>query len=287
MVFCASSANAVALHHDATFFLKRQLVWLIVALGAALLAYRVDYRQLRKAAPVFLGLCVAALLLVFVPHVGVYVGRSAALDRPRPVVLPALGVREARARDLSCRRARHQRRAHPLARARPVPAVFITLLMAVLVLKEPDMGTASLLVFTASAMFFAAGARPAHLGIIGLTVALGVVALIKHDPYKRARVSAFIDPWKDPQNTGFHIVQSLLALGSGGLFGLGLGVSRQKFFYLPERTPISSSRSSAKSSASSAALIVVLFVVFAYRAIRIALQRPIASAFCSRSAARR
>ena len=74
MVFSASSAYAVALHHDAAFFLKRQLAWLVAALAAALMAYRVDYRSLRKIAPFFLGASVVALILVFVPHVGVYVG---------------------------------------------------------------------------------------------------------------------------------------------------------------------------------------------------------------------
>ncbi len=74
MVFSASSAYAVALHQDAAFFLKRQLAWLVAGLGVALLAYRVDYRRLRGLAPLFLGLCIVSLLLVFVPHVGVYVG---------------------------------------------------------------------------------------------------------------------------------------------------------------------------------------------------------------------
>ncbi len=107
--------------------------------------------------------------------------------------------------------------------------------MAVLVLKEPDMGTASLLFFTAFALFFAAGARLVHLAAIALTTVPFAVFTVLASPYRRARVFAFVDPWKDPLNTGFHIVQSLLALGSGGIFGVGLGASRAKFFYLPEQ----------------------------------------------------
>src|SRR6185437_6168487 len=107
--------------------------------------------------------------------------------------------------------------------------------MAVLVLKEPDMGTASLIVFVAFALFFTAGARLFHLAsILAVTAPIAAISVVA-SPYRRARVFAFLDPWKDAQNTGFHIVQSLLALGSGGLFGMGLGASRAKFFYLPEQ----------------------------------------------------
>ncbi len=155
------------------------------------------------------------------------------------------------------------------------PLAFVTLLMAVLVVKEPDLGTASLLTFTAAVMLFVAGARPTYLAVVGLTLLLGVAALIKHDPYKLARVSAFINPWADPVDKGFHIVQSLMALGSGGLTGLGLGFSRQKFFYLPEAaTDFIAAIIGEELGFVGLALIVVLFVVFAYRACRIALQAP-------------
>jgi cell division protein FtsW len=94
-------------------------------------------------------------------------------------------------------------------------------------------------------------------------------------PYKRARIFAFLDPWKDAQNTGFHIVQSLLALGSGGLFGVGLGESRAKFFYLPEQyTDFIFSILGEELGMVGTVAVVVLFIVFAYRAIRIAIAAP-------------
>jgi cell division protein FtsW len=93
--------------------------------------------------------------------------------------------------------------------------------------------------------------------------------------YRRARIFAFLNPWKDPQNTGFHIVQSLLALGSGGIFGVGLGASRAKFFYLPEQyTDFIFSVLGEELGLIGALAVVVLFVIFAYRAIRIALAAP-------------
>jgi cell division protein FtsW len=147
--------------------------------------------------------------------------------------------------------------------------------MALLVVKEPDMGTASLLIFTAFTLFFAAGARVPHLLAVALVTAPAAIALVASSPYKRARVFAFLDPWKDPQNTGFHIVQSLLALGSGGAIGVGLGESREKFGYLPEQyTDFIFSVLGEELGLVGAFAVVVLFLIFAYRAIKIAIAAP-------------
>ncbi len=102
-----------------------------------------------------------------------------------------------------------------------------------------------------------------------------VILTIIASPYKRARIFAFIDPWHDAQNTGFHIVQSLLALGSGGLFGMGLGASRAKFFYLPEQyTDFIFSVLGEEFGLMGTVAVLVLFVVFAYRAVKIAIGAP-------------
>jgi cell division protein FtsW len=155
------------------------------------------------------------------------------------------------------------------------PLCLLVFFMALLVLMEPDMGTASLLVFTAFAMFFAAGARIEHLMMIAMVTLPPTVLMVLASPYKRARIFAFLNPWKDPQNTGFHIVQSLLALGSGGLFGVGLGESRAKFFYLPEQyTDFIFSVLGEELGLFGTVTVLVLFVVFAYRAIRIAVAAP-------------
>jgi len=102
-----------------------------------------------------------------------------------------------------------------------------------------------------------------------------VALLVCGSPYKRARVFAFLNPWKDAQNTGFHIVQSLLALGSGGLFGLGLGASRQKYFYLPEaHTDFIFAVLGEELGLLGALAVVALFGLFAVRAVTIALHAP-------------
>ncbi|MBD5606832.1 MAG: putative lipid II flippase FtsW [Candidatus Eremiobacteraeota bacterium] len=273
MIFSASSAFAVALHHDAAYFLKRQVAWLAVAATAAFVTYRIDYRALRKIAPVALLGTIVALALVLVPHVGVLAGGASRWlgvgpfqFEPSEIAKLVLVVYLASA--LAQKGERITSLVHGV-----FPLAFVTGLMAMLVIKQPDFGTASLLAFTAGTMLFVAGARIVHLGLIVAVVSPFALMLVRHDPYKWARVIAFVDPWKDPQDKGFHIVQSLMALGSGGWFGVGLGFSHQKFFWLPEaHTDFIAAIIGEETGFFGIAIIVALFVVFAYRAIRIALR---------------
>lgn len=275
MIFSASSAIAYAEHHDTAYYLKRQFVWLLVGLLCAYGAYRIDYRKLKPFAPYVLVLCALSLLAVLVPHVGMIAGGSrrwigAGPISFQPSEFAKLGVVLYLAATLSARGERITslvRGLFPLCAAVGV--------LAMLVLKEPDMGTASILVITACIMLFAAGARIEHLALIALATAPFVTISILSSAYKRARIFAFLNPWKDPQNTGFHIVQSLLALGSGGLFGVGLGQSSAKFFYLPEQyTDFIFSVLGEELGLIGALFVVLLFVVFSYRAIKIALGAP-------------
>jgi cell division protein FtsW len=275
MVFSASSATAYAEHGDIAYYLKRQLIWLLVGSIAAFAVYRMDLARLKRAAPYLLVAAFVGLLLVFVPHVGVgvnggrrWVGFASLSFEPSEFAKLALVVY------LAAILSNRGERITSLTRGL-FPLCVPVLLMAVLVLKEPDMGTASLLVFVAFTLFFAAGARVFHLAaILAVTAPLAIVSVIA-SPYRRARVFAFLDPWKDPQNTGFHIVQSLLALGSGGFFGMGLGASRAKFFYLPEQyTDFIFSVLGEELGLVGAFAVVALFVALAYRAVRIALSAP-------------
>jgi cell division protein FtsW len=272
MIFSASSAYAVAQNHDGAYFLKRQVAGLCVASLLAYAAYRVDYRKLRPLAPFALGATILALGLVLVPHVGKLAGGSSrwigigpfGLEPSEPAKL-ALVLYLASA--LAAKGSRVKSFVHGV-----FPLAFVTALIAMLVIKQPDFGTASLLAFTAATMLFVAGARLAHLALVGLAVLPPAILIIRHDPYKLARIVAFIDPWKDPEDKGFHIVQSLMALGSGGWFGVGLGFSRQKFFWLPEaHTDFIGAIIGEELGFIGIAAIVALFVLFAYRGVRIAL----------------
>ncbi len=272
MIYSASSATAYAQSGDTAYFVKRQFVWLVVGAAAAYGAYRIDYHKLKSAAPYILVASILSLLLVLVPHVGLvvngarrWIGIHSFSFQPSEFAKLALVVY------LAAMLAQRGERIVSLAKGL-IPLCIPVAIMSVLILKEPDMGTASLLAMIAFAMFFAAGARIAHLLAIFLATVPPVVLTILASPYKRARIFAFIDPWRDPLNTGFHIVQSLLALGSGGLFGVGLGASRAKFFYLPEQyTDFIFSVLGEELGLFGALAVVALFLLFAYRAIRIAI----------------
>jgi cell division protein FtsW len=275
MIFSASSATAYSETHDVAFYLKRQFMWLGVGLVAAFFAYRMDYHKLRPAAPWVLVGSVLTLLLVLVPHVGMvvngarrWIGVSSISFQPSEFAKLAIVVY------LAAMLASRGDRITMFAKGL-FPLCVPVFLMAVLVLKEPDMGTASLLVMIAFAMFFAAGARVPHLLAIAMATVPPALFVILTNHYQRARIFAFLDPWKDPQNTGFHIVQSLLALGSGGVMGVGLGASRAKFFYLPEQyTDFIFSVIGEELGLVGTLAVVFLFLVFAYRAVKIAIAAP-------------
>ncbi|MFN2448550.1 MAG: putative lipid II flippase FtsW [Candidatus Baltobacteraceae bacterium] len=275
MIFSASSAQAYADHRDTAYYVKHQAVYLAVGLFLAYFAYKIDYRKLRALAPYALVLCIGSLAAVLVPHIGVsvngakrWIGGGAISLQPSEfaklgLVLYLSAVLSMRADQIKS-----------LSRGL-FPVLLVTGLMAGLVFAEPDMGTASLLVFTAFAMLFAAGARIEHLIAVILVTLPPTILMVLTSPYKRARIFAFINPWKDPQNTGFHIVQSLLALGSGGLTGVGAGESRAKFFYLPEQyTDFIFSVLGEEFGLAGTMAVVILFLFFAYRAIRIAIAAP-------------
>jgi cell division protein FtsW len=275
MVFSASSATAYAEHGDIAYYLKRQLVWLAIGLTGAYFCYRIEYQHLRKSAPYLLLAAIAGLIAVFIPHVGLgvnggrrWIGTASLSLEPSEFAKLALVIY------LSATLASRGERITSLVRGL-FPLCVPVVIMAVLVLKEPDMGTASLLFFVAFTLFFAAGARLGHLAAIVLATVPFAALTVLTSPYRRARIFAFVDPWKDPLNTGFHIVQSLLALGSGGLFGVGLGASRAKFFYLPEQyTDFIFSVLGEELGLIGTLVVVTLFVTLAYRAVRIALAAP-------------
>jgi cell division protein FtsW len=156
-----------------------------------------------------------------------------------------------------------------------VPHLLVLLVVFGLILKEPDLGTALAIGGTVFLMFFASGAKIIHLGsLVGLGV-IGVITAIIAEPYRMRRITAFADPWQDPLDTGYHIIQSLYALGSGGLFGLGLGRSREKFLYLPEpHTDFIFAILGEELGFIGTVTVVLLFFLFAWRGYKIAISAP-------------
>jgi cell division protein FtsW len=275
MVFSASSATAYATYGDTAYFLKRQLVMLALGVALAYAAYRLDYRKLRRIAPALVGITFVLLILTLIPHIGFQTGRARrwlgfrALSF-QPSEIAKLAIVLFAAAKLSSMGEGVRSLVRGVA-----PLLLVAAVVAVPIFLEPDMGTASLIVFTALGMLLCAGMRIEHFAVVTLAMLPAAALAVGTSAYKRARVLAFLDPWKDPQNTGFHIVQSLLALGSGGVLGVGLGASRQKFFYLPEaHTDFIFSVVGEELGLLGTLAVLALFATFAIRAFMLAQRAP-------------
>ncbi len=273
MVFSASSTTAYAVHHDVAYFFKRQLMWLGVGCVAAWGAFRIDYTKLRTYAPALFIATSLALVAVLVPHLGASVNGSRRwLGLSSLSIQPSEFAKLTLVFFLAVRLADMGERIRSLTSG-VVPLLAAVFFVALLIQREPDMGTASIIVAIGFIMLFVAGARIPHLLMGILSTAPFVVYSIFAHSYQRERILAFINPWKDPLNYGFHIVQSLYALGSGGWWGVGLGASREKFFYLPEQyTDFIFSIVGEELGLIGTLTVVALFLVFATRAVNIAMR---------------
>ena len=156
-----------------------------------------------------------------------------------------------------------------------VPSLSLVFIAFALIMLQPDLGTGTVMVGTCIAMIFIAGARISHFAGLAMIGVVGFIALVASAPYRIKRITSFLDPWEDPLGSGFQIIQSLYAIGPGGLFGLGLGQSRQKFFYLPEpQTDFIFAILAEELGFIGGSLVILLFSLLLWRGIRIALGAP-------------
>jgi len=233
MVYSASSGRAAVANGDPAYYLKRQGLYALIGLVALAVLSRVRFPALKPLAGPLLVTAFGLLLAVLVMGTSVNGARR---------WLP-LGVIEFQPSELA-KLALAVWLAALLAR-RPAPQTLgelfrpiglVVLGVCALVVVEPDLGTAIAIVLMASAVLVVAGTPLRVLaGAASVLVALGLAA-IWLEPYRRERLLSFLDPWADPEGSGFQTVQAMIALGSGGLFGVGLGESVQKINYLPEAT---------------------------------------------------
>ncbi|MBI2123352.1 MAG: putative lipid II flippase FtsW [Armatimonadetes bacterium] len=275
MVYSASAIVAQDRFGDSSFFFKRQALWVLLGTAAAMIAQRIHYEQLRRVTPFFVLVTLVVLTLVLIPGVGRIAGGARRWLSIGPASFqPAEAAKMAMA--LYMARFLTSRTADVQGLQRGVlPPVLLAGLMLGLILLQPDMGSAILVGLVMAAMLFVGGARLLHLLGLSLAGAPILAVAVLGEEYRRRRILAFLDPWADPQGMGFHIIQSLLALGSGGIFGVGLGASRQKYFYLPERhTDFIFAIVGEELGLIGTASVLLLFALFAYRGFRIARAAP-------------
>ena len=273
MVYSASAILATDRFRDAHFFLKKQLFWAVLGLGVMWGVMAVDYRRWRPLVSPLLALAFVLLVLVLVPPFGQSINGTRRWLRwghfsVQPTELAKLVLVVYLADFL----ARRQAVIGSLWRG-VVPPLVVTGGVAGLVLLQPDLGSAVAIVGVVLCMIFVAGARLAHLGLIGGLAVPVVVVAVCTARYRLRRMLTFLDPWADPRGAGFQIIQSYLALGGGGLLGRGLGESKQKLFYLPEpHTDFIFAILGEELGFVGAVATVVLFGLLLWRGIRIGLR---------------
>ena len=270
MVFSATSASAALANGDPAYYLKRQIVY--AALGLVLMfgVARLDFRALRAAAPALMLTSIALLLAVLVVGQSVngarrWIAVGPAVFQPSELAKLALAVWAASY--LSRRRA--PQTLQELWR----PVGLVAGLFCALLIVEPDLGTAITVLAMLAGMLVVAG-TPVRPLATGLTItALVGLAAIWFEPYRRARIFSFIDPWHDAQGAGYQTVQAMLGLGSGGIFGHGLGASVAKVNFLPEaHTDMIFAVIGEELGLVGAAALIAAYATFAYVGLRIALR---------------
>jgi cell division protein FtsW len=231
MVYSASSARATLAADDPAYYLKRQAAYAFLGVVALVLLSRTNYRGLRYLVPPLL--LASFVLLVVVLVVGTPVNGAKRWLTFGPATLqPSELAKLALALWVAAYLSRSPAPRSLGELIRPIGIVFGAALGLVLI--EPDLGTAIAVAIMLAAVLVVAGTRFSTLAGAGAIAVSLVLAAIWLEPYRRERILSFLDPWQDPQGAGFQSVQAMLALGSGGFFGVGLGESVQKVYYLPE-----------------------------------------------------
>lgn len=241
MLFSASFPAAYYAEGDAAYYFKRQLIFALLGLAAMFVVSRINYQRWRGMARMLLGLSIALLVLVIIPGVGItingatrWLGFGEVLTF-QPSEIAKLGVIVFFADSISKKREKMLTWRYGI-----FPYVAILGVVAILMLAEPHLSGAILIVGTGAIMMAVGGIQGwligAGVGGVGVAAVLFIKAVEAGIiNYNADRILLWRDPWSDASDAGYQICQSLIAIGSGGLLGVGLGKSRQKFLYLPER----------------------------------------------------
>lgn len=271
MIYSASSIPSWQTSGHSYNLLKKQLLYVLFGFVGMSLAMAIDYHILRKyAKPIFL-LSIVPLVMVLLPGLSREAGGAkrwlhlAGFNyQPTEFVKIALIIYLA---DFLNRKARYIKSFLKGF----VPPMLALGAITLLVLLQPDLGTAIALVVLTFVMLYVSGARTSHIMLSFLAALPFLYILVFSVPYRRARILAFLNPWLDPKGSGFQIIQSQIAVGSGGLFGVGLGMSKQKLFYLPAaHTDFIFSIIAEELGLLGSGLVILLFIFLIWQMAKVA-----------------
>jgi cell division protein FtsW len=281
MIFSASAVTAEHEYGHSYIFLLRQAAWLGIGLAGMLVLMRTDYRRLREPAVVYAVLCAVGLMLVG----AFFLDKSHATHRwirfgpigIKPSELAKLAVilylawfLDLKRRSAASMEFRKEDFLHNI-----LPAIGPILVCVALILAQPDLGTSVDIVLIAAAVLYVAGLSWKWIAVGAAASVPALYLLITQVAYRQARMMAFLNPDSDPQGAGFQLLQSLIAVGSGGFTGVGLMESKQKLFYLPEaHTDFIYAVICEELGFIGALVVITLFVIYGWRGLRAAYSAP-------------
>jgi len=272
MVFSASAVMAKERYGSGYFFLLRQVGWAAGGIIAMAAAMKIDYRRYKHPAVVFSVLGVTTLLLISVffldrahnthrwIHFGGFSFQPSEVAKVAIILFLAFFL-ENRTKSMDD------------WRNTLLPAILPTTMFLALIVFQPDLGTAIACAAITGCILFVAGLELRYFGYAGMASVLPLYFLIFHVAYRRDRIMAFVNPYSDPQGRGFHIIQSLIAVSTGGMTGLGFMEGKQKLFYLPEpHTDFIFAVTAEELGLLGSLVVLLLFGIFLWRGIRSALR---------------
>ena len=272
MIYSSSNIWAEYKFNDAFKYLKMQGLFLIVGIVLMIIISKIPYKYYLDKANIILVICFVLLILVLIPGIGKIRNGSRSWFG-----VGGLGIQPSEFMKLALiifiSKYLHKNERNNISIKKDIlPILFITLLTFGLIMLQPDFGTGVIIVMSIIGILFISGLKMRFFIIAGLFGAVGAVVLILIAPYRFERILSFINPWVDPLGTGFQAIQSLFAIGPGGLLGLGLGNSIQKHFYLPEpQTDFIFAIISEELGFLGVLIVSALFLTIIYRGMKISL----------------
>lgn len=271
MVYSASSYSAGVYYNNEKFFLTKQIVGAVLGTAALAVLYFVPYYKFSKYLWVFAAISVVVLTLVFIPGIGV-----SNYGAKRWIGLPGFTIQASEIAKfcfvIFCAIYLNKHYANIKSFARLLPLVAVGGVVCLLIMLEPNMSITMCVGMVLIIMLFVGGIKAKHFFMIAIPALCLVPILIIIEPYRLSRLTAFLNPWAEPQGEGYQLIQSLYSLGSGGLFGVGLFNSRQKYLFLPfSESDFIFSIIAEEFGLFGAAILLVLFLIMIICGINIAI----------------
>jgi len=272
MIYSSSYVWAEYKFNDPYRYAKQQSIFIVVGIFLIFIVRKINYQFYYDKANLIMLSCIILLVLVLIPGIGSV--RNGARSwfgigsfGIQPSEFTKLGLLILTSKYLC-----NSNKYISDIKKGVIPIVFIMLFVFGLIMLQPDFGTGMIIVMSIIALLFIAGVNMKFFFITGIIGAIGIVVLIAIAPYRLDRITSFLNPWSDPLGTGFQIIQSLYAIGPGGLLGMGFLNSRQKYFYLPEpQTDFIFSIISEEFGILGIMIVSALFIIVLYSGIKIAL----------------